>query len=318
MYGGYLDNKVITICGPTASGKSDLAINVARRLDAEIISADSMQIYQGMDIGTAKVSKAMQTSIKHHMIDIVPPDQSYSVAEYSKTATYKIKEIFKKGKNVVLCGGTGQYINALLDGLVFIDVPVASDIRNRLVKEITTENATTWHEKIIVLDPVSAQKIDIHDLKRIRRFFEVLKTTGLTQSEVNRLSRKKGPDYKFINFYLKPERGWLYQRIDQRVREMFASGLIDEVAGLLEKYPGIEKCQSFQAIGYKETVSLIEKKESLDEAIRKISKVTRNYAKRQYTWFNARDDLVVLEKNLDSIEKSQEVASLIIDLVFTK
>ncbi len=298
--------KVYCICGPTASGKSNLAFTLAKAIDAEIVSADSMQIYQDMNIGTAKISRELMEIIPHHMLDIIKPTDSYSVANYSKDATWAIHDILQREKNVVICGGTGQYINALLDGLIFIDIQMTEEIRHAIAEKITAENAAVWHQKMEKLDPLSAGRIAKTDLRRIRRFFEVYSSTNLTQSEINKRSRAKGPDFEFVNFYLKPEREILYARINQRVGEMFEQGLIEEVRFLLEKYPGVEQAQSFQAIGYKETLAYLKHEKCLEDVMDTIKKVTRNYAKRQFTWFNARKDLIPLncldmQENLSAI-----------------
>lgn len=286
---------VYCICGPTASGKSGLAVNFAKEINAEVVSADSMQIYKHMDIGTAKITPSSADNILHHMIDIIEPIENYSVAQYAKDATLEINKILEKGKPVILCGGTGQYINALLDGLVFIDIPTNDQLRAAIEQDITIQNLSIWHERLNVLDPESGNRIASTDIRRIRRFFEVYQLTNLTQSEVNRKSKEKGPDFQFISYYLKPDREILYERINQRVVEMFKEGLESEVKMLLNLYPGIENSQSFQAIGYKETLSYINHEKSLPDVIETISKVTRHYAKRQFTWFNARTDLITLE-----------------------
>lgn len=294
--------KVYCICGPTASGKSGLAVNLAKEINAEVVSADSMQIYKHMNIGTAKITPESTNNIPHHMIDIIEPIESYSVAQYAKDATVEINKILEKGKSVILCGGTGQYINALLDGLVFIDIPANEQLRAEIEQGITSQNLSTWYERLKVLDPESADRIASTDIRRIRRFFEVYQLTNLTQSEVNKKSKEKGPDFQFIGYYLKPDREVLYQLINQRVIQMFEEGLEDEVKFLLKSYPGIEHAQSFQAIGYKETLSYINHEKSLQDVIDTISKVTRHYAKRQFTWFNAREDLITLENS--TVEKS--------------
>ena len=299
-------NSVIVICGPTASGKSELAFQLAKEIDAEIVSADSMQIYQDMNIGTAKVTSEIRAEVPHHMLDIISPLEKYSVANYSRDATKVIKELLIQEKRVILCGGTGLYINSLLDGLVFIDIPVNDTLRKQIKTEITNDNRLEWHDKIKQLDPKSGQRIESKDLRRIRRFFEVYQSTNLTQTQINKKSRKKGPDFDFENFYLKPDRQILYEKINKRTEKMFEEGLIEEVRGLVDKYPGIKEAQSFQAIGYKETIAYLEGKKSFEDIIDRISQVTRNYAKRQFTWFNARTDLNSINK-LSSQEALKQI-----------
>ncbi|MGI6580035.1 MAG: tRNA (adenosine(37)-N6)-dimethylallyltransferase MiaA [Saccharofermentanales bacterium] len=297
--------QVIVICGPTASGKSGLAVELAKLLDAEIVSADSMQIYRELNIGTAKVTAETQAVIRHHMIDIIDPDQTYSVAQYSKAATDAIRQIINQGKPAIICGGTGQYINALLDGLIFLDTPVNHAVRKEINHTITADNALNWHLTLTELDPQAGTRISVNDLRRIRRFFEVYQTIGLTQTQIYEKSHAKGPDFNFVSFYLYPDRQQLYTRINQRIEEMFESGLIEEVKALLIKYPLIRKSQSFQAIGYKETVSYLDGKADLNTIKQRIGQVTRNYAKRQFTWFNARTDLNIINDfgNLNSLEQ---------------
>lgn len=287
--------QVIVICGPTASGKSGLALELAKHINAEIVSADSMQIYRELDIGTAKVDLKMQDQVNHHMIDIINPDESFSVAEYSKKSTKIIQKLLSDKKNVILCGGTGQYINALLDGLIFIETPVSQSLREEINNNISKNNAHIWHLKLSNIDSSSGKRISVNDLRRIRRFFEIYESTGFTQTEIYQRSHDKGPDFSFINFYLKPDRNKLYQKINSRVEEMFSQGLIEEVRTLTERYPQIRQAQSFQAIGYKETAAYLAGKTDLSSAKNKIAQVTRNYSKRQFTWFNARSDLYLVE-----------------------
>ena len=303
-------DRVIVICGPTASGKSGLAVELAKLIDAEIVSADSMQIYRELDIGTAKVSPEIKAEIRHHMIDIIEPDQKYSVAQYSKAATIAINEILSNNRSVIVCGGTGQYINALLDGLIFIDTPVNKTVRKEIRNTITKNNALNWHSELKKIDEQAGIRISVNDLRRIRRFFELYQTTGLTQTQIYEKSHAKGPDFKFLSFYLNPDRHQLYTRINKRTEKMFELGLVEEVKNLLNKYPLIRRAQSFQAIGYKETASYLDGKSDLSTVKERIKQVTRNYAKRQFTWFNARKDLNVIN-NFGNIDSLQQIINLI-------
>lgn len=293
---GRNDSKqVILICGPTGSGKSDLAFDLASLIGAEVVSADSMQIYREMDIGTAKVSKEQQARVKHYMLDIIEPTASYSVADYSNQASNILEEICARGVWPIVCGGTGQYINALLDGLIFFDIEISPELKAEIHKQINTGTSLYWHQELAKLDPPAGQAIKATDLRRIRRFFEVFRASGMTRTELNQKSRAKGPDFNFKAFYLKPDRQILYGKINGRVEKMFQLGLREEVEGLAKRYPNIPECQSFQAIGYKETLALIKGEKSQDEVVAKIAQVTRNYAKRQFTWFNARQDLITVD-----------------------
>ncbi len=295
--------QVIVICGPTGSGKSDLAFELARLIGGEVVSADSMQIYREMDIGTAKVSQQEQAIVKHHMLDIIEPTASYSVADYSQQASKVLEDICNRGVWPIVCGGTGQYINALLDGLIFFDIEIDPKLRAEITDLIQPETSHYWHKELAKLDPQAGHTIKATDLRRIRRFFEVFRASKMTRTELNEKSRAKGPDFNFIAFYLKPDRQALYHKINNRVERMFQLGLKEEVAGLICRYPNIEQCQSFQAIGYKESLALVKGEKSQSEVIDTISRVTRNYAKRQFTWFNARKDM----KHLDNLSREDSL-----------
>ncbi len=316
-------SKIIVVCGPTASGKSNLALDMAQNLNAEIVSADSMQLYRHMDIGTAKVSASEQEQVKHHLLDTLEPDATFSVADYVIKAEEAITEIEKRGKRVIVCGGTGQYINALLDGLNFASAPPKDktiSLRKQIENTITSENMGQWHAKISILDPQSAHKIATSDLRRIRRFFEVYETTGLTKTEINLNSKKNGPKHEFISFCLLPPRPELYERINLRVEKMIEAGLLNEIKYLLDNYPHITEAQSFQAIGYKEFLPYFQSQsanpqELLAKLVVQCQQASRRYAKRQSTWFRARNDLQFIPSSYEpNTVASRELLTYLLEL----
>ena len=290
-----LSKDVIVICGPTASGKSSLAHLLAQTIGGAVVSADSMQIYRRLDIGTDKATESMRREVPYRMLDIVDPDASYSVADYGRDATEVIRALLEQDITPIVCGGTGQYINTLLDGLRYPEVDITDAEREEFAETIREDNAAEWHQRIVARDPASGERIKPQDIRRIRRFFEILHATGKTQSEIYRWSREKGPDFSFLPFVLFPDRQLLYRKINTRVIEMFAEGLVDEVRGIYRDYPHIASCQSFRAIGYRETLKYINGEIDREEAIEKIQLTTRHYAKRQFTWFRSRDDLNIIE-----------------------
>lgn len=300
---------VLVISGPTASGKSDLAIEVAKALDGEIISADSMQIYRKLDIATAKVPESERQGVPHHLYDIRDPGENYSVAQFVADATQLILEILDRGKLPIVCGGTGLYVHSLLDGLQFVDAVPNPEERKALSDAIAEKGLAECHAKLARLDPQAALRINAQDHKRITRFFEVYRATGLTSSEVYEYSRAKGPDFNFLSFVLWPDRQGLYVRINRRTEHMFDAGIVEELSAVLRDYPDFRETQAFQAIGYKEVLPYLEGKASREEVIAALAQASRRYAKRQYTLFRSRQDLVRLtgstqEENLASILES--------------
>lgn len=299
---------VLVITGPTASGKSGLAMRLAGELDGEIISADSMQIYRHLDIGTAKVTPQEQAEIPHHLIDIVDPDENYSVAQFVTDASRIIQQIIARGKQPIVCGGTGLYILSLVDGLQFIEHQADPALRQALTERMRREGAEAIHTYVANLDPVSAARIHPHDEKRLIRFLEVYQQTGMTTSQVYAYSRRKGPDYHFFSYVLWPERDQLYRRINQRVEQMFQAGIVDELRAILERYPHFPETQAFQAIGYKEVLAYTQGQKSREEAIANLARSTRRYAKRQYTFFRSREDFQKIEEH-----DLQQVKNLILE-----
>ncbi|NLE24167.1 MAG: tRNA (adenosine(37)-N6)-dimethylallyltransferase MiaA [Clostridiaceae bacterium] len=287
-------DKVMVIAGPTASGKTDLAVELALAVNGEIISADSMQIYRGMNIGTAKPTVDERRGIPHHLIDIVNPDEEYSVAQFKEDALACINDIKKRGKTPIVVGGTGLYINSLVYNITFSETIADWEYREELKKISEEQGPQVLSELLQKVDPKSAESIHPNNIKRIIRALEVYKTTGTPISEHKEASRSIPPKYEFKVYGLNVEREKLYQRIGKRVDIMMEKGLYEEVEELLNCGYS-PKLVSLQGIGYKEIISAIEGKCALSEAIENIKVGTRHYAKRQITWFNKTESLEWIE-----------------------
>lgn len=276
--------KIPFIVGPTASGKSDLALDLAKEINGEIISADSMQIYKEMDIGTAKPSIEERTAVPHHLVDFINPDKSYSVSDFQKDATNKIFEILEKGKTPIICGGTGLYINS-------ISMPYNLDVNNtdlsvrRELEEIAKREKGKEELFNILknVDNVSAQNIHPNNIKRVIRALEVFYVSGKPKSVLDEEGKNRELDYEPILFSYALNRDYLYNRINLRVDKMIENGLIEEAKFLDQKYS--RDLLSMQAIGYKEFFDYFDNKISKEEAIENLKKDTRHFAKRQLTWF---------------------------------
>ena len=280
--------KVIVICGPTASGKTSLGIQIANLVNGEIISADSMQIYKDMDIGSAKPTIEERAQAVHHLIDFVDPDRRYSVADFKKDAESKIKEILEKNKVPIIVGGTGLYVNSLIYNIHYNEVETDLEYR-KMLENIDVKDLYKMAEGI---DSDALKKIASTDRKRISRILEIYHSTGKTKTELEKESRHE-PEYDYKIFVLNMDRQKLYDRINLRVDLMIKDGLVDEVKRMLEKYS--EFPTAMQGLGYKEIVDYLNGNCSLDEAIEKIKLETRRYAKRQLTWFRSYDDATWIE-----------------------
>lgn len=279
-----MNNNLIVIAGPTGIGKTDLSICVADKINGEIISADSRQIYRYMDIGTAKVEKEYRKKIKHHMIDIVDPNEEFSVADFKKNTMKIIEHINDKGKIPLLVGGTGLYINSIVYEIDFTNVASNKEIREYYESILLKKGKQYLYELLLERDYETAKKLNIHDTKRIIRALEVYDVTKIPMSKQNKDFRKPSTKYNLSMYLLYMDRSKLYDRINARVDKMIENGLIEEVKTLLKL--GYKKnLNSMQGIGYKEIVDYLENRISLDEAVELIKKRSRNYAKRQLTWF---------------------------------
>ena len=284
-----MDKPLVIIAGPTACGKTATSIELAKKINGEIISADSMQVYKYMDIGTAKATKQEMQDIPHYLIDEFYPDEEFNVMIFQKKAKDYIDQIYKKGKIPILVGGTGFYINALVFDNNFVEEESDSNLRNELY-ELAEKNGVEYlHNMLKECDPESAEKIHYNNVKRVARAIEFYKKTGKPISEHNKEAKSKSSPYKTAFIVLDMDRQKLYERINKRVDVMIEDGLVDEVKMLLEK--GYKKeLVSMQGLGYKEIVAYINGETSLEEAIEKLKQSTRHFAKRQLTWFRGQTD----------------------------
>lgn len=280
--------KVLSVVGPTASGKTALGVALAQRFNGEVVSFDSMQIYRRMNIGTAKPTKEEMQNIPHHMIDVAEPEENWSVARYVEAAVPVVEDILARGKTPVLVGGTGLYVDSLVSGRTF--AVQATGWRERLQAQVKAEGILPLLEELGRVDPESAARLHPADEKRIIRALEVWHETGKTITQHDRETKALPPRYQAVTIGLNFEdRTDLHKRIDLRVDEMVKLGLYDEVRDLLAS--GVpEKCTAMQAIGYKEIVSAMKNHASLDDAAEEVKLRTRQYAKRQLTWFRRNRD----------------------------
>ena len=275
--------KVIVICGPTASGKTKLSIELAKKINGEIVSCDSMQIYKDMNIGTAKPTFEEMQGIKHYLIDFISPDKRYSVAEYKIDAEKAIEEILNKGKIPIVVGGTGLYIDTIIYGIEYPKIEFDDKYRKELEKREKKEGLIKLYEEAKQIDEEAIKKISINDKKRILRILEIYHATGKNKTEQEIISREKGPKFDYKVFAINMDREKLYERINKRVDIMIDNGLIDKIKKLLNKYK--EFPTAMQGLGYKEVKEYLENKISKEEMIEKIKQESRRYAKRQITWF---------------------------------
>ena len=289
-------NSILCLAGPTASGKTALAVELAKDLNGEVVSCDSMQVYRRMDIGTAKPSREEMQGIPHHMIDVAEPDEDFSVSRYCAMAAPIVDDIVARGKTAIIAGGTGLYMDSLIRGNDFAPFP-STGVRERLEAEADEVGLPAMLARLREIDPDTADRVS--DRKRILRALEVYLETGETITEHNRKTRLIPPKYTPLWLGLDfADRGELYRRIDKRVDIMLEMGLMEEIRSLLDS--GIpEKCTAMQAIGYKEFVNALEGREPLSQAAEEVKKASRHYAKRQLTWFRRNPAVHWLVRNGD-------------------
>lgn len=291
MNNGLTTDKIplIVVCGPTASGKTSLGIAIAKHFNGEIISADSMQIYKGMDIATAKPTKEEQQQVPHHLIDYVEPTTAYSVADYVKTAHDKIKEVYSKGKVPVMVGGTGLYIDSLVNNVEFTEADVDNDLREKLHNRLQTEGAEVLLEELRQFDEESAQRIGTSNHRRLIRAIEIYLTTGKTMTQHIKESKLVPSPYKAVYIALScKDRQKLYDRINKRVDLMAEAGLVAEA----EEFRQQEySSTAVKAIGYKELEPFFTGNTTLEQALENLKRETRRYAKRQLTWFRRNENI---------------------------
>lgn len=277
-------DKIICIAGPTASGKTALAVELAKLLDGEVVSCDSMQIYRHMDIGTAKPTREEMQGITHHMLDVADPGEDFSVSRYCEMASPILDDILARNKTAIIAGGTGLYMDALIRGNAFAPCP-STGMREKLEAQADKEGMQTMLQLLASIDPEAAAKLHLADRKRILRALEVYYETGETITAHNLKTQAIPDKYKAVWFGLEDaDRADLYVRIDNRVLEMVKLGLIDEIRGLLDR--GIsERSTAMQAIGYKEFLDALAGRCTMEDAIARVQQSSRHYAKRQLTWF---------------------------------
>ena len=284
-----MKNSVLVLAGPTASGKSALSLPLAQALDGEIVCMDSMQVYRHMDIATAKPDRDEQAQVKHHLFDILEPDQSFSVAEYAVLAQETIHDIHHRGKLPIFCGGTGLYLRALSGGMDFGGAQADEAIRARYQRLAREQGNESVHRILAEKDPESAKNLHSNNLRRVISALEILEITGKPMSRQTREGKEPLP-YTLSVYALSWPRETLYERINLRVDRMMEMGLLDEVKNLLDRGVPLT-VQSMQGLGYKELVPFINGETGLEEALEVLKRRTRNYAKRQITWFKAEKDL---------------------------
>lgn len=301
-----MNNKVIIIVGPTASGKTALSIEIAKRFGGEIISADSMQIYKSMDIATAKPNKEEMQGISHHLIDFLSPNEKFSVAKYKELCCQCIDDILLRGKTPVIVGGTGLYIDAVINNTVFVEYE-ENGIREQLEEKCEKYGLEVLYEKLCEIDGPSAQKLNLSDKKRIIRALEVYYATGKTKTEQNELSHLEESKYDFCIIGLNAlDRNLLYERINKRVDVMLSDGLLEEAKDFFESD---YSATAVQAIGYKELKPYLDGRCSLSDAVERLKMETRRYAKRQLTWFRRNDKInwLYIDESYDIIKKAVDI-----------
>lgn len=276
--------RIVVVAGPTASGKSASAVALCERIGGEVVSADSMQVYRGMDVGTAKATPAEMQGIAHHMLDVADPDAAFSAAMYREMALPIIYDILGRGKTPVLCGGTGLYIDAITKPMGFAR-PGDEVIRMRLTQEAEEMGGRErLHARLAQIDPETAERLSPNDVRRVVRALEIYELTGKSQTELNRMDAQKESEFDTVMFALEWPREVLYERIDLRVDLMMRGGLVEEVRRLLAA--GLsDGTTAMQALGYKEIVQYLRGGISLEEAADLVKLGTRHYAKRQMSWF---------------------------------
>ncbi|SFA72761.1 MULTISPECIES: tRNA (adenosine(37)-N6)-dimethylallyltransferase MiaA [unclassified Bacillus (in: firmicutes)] len=283
-----LKQKLVVIIGPTAVGKTNLSIQLAKRFNGEIISGDSMQIYKKMDIGTAKITPEEMQGVPHHLIDLKNPDESFSAAEFQELVREKITDITNRGKLPFIVGGTGLYIQSVIYDYQFSDVVADEKFRRQLEEKAGAVGYEAIHQELANIDPQSASQIHPNNIRRVIRALEIYHCTGKTMTEYQ---SKQQPEmmYDTALLGLTMDRDSLYERINRRVDIMMDAGLVEEVKGLYEE--GYRDCQSIQAIGYKELYDYFDGKVALEDAIENLKQNSRRYAKRQLTWFRNKMDV---------------------------
>ena len=306
-----LKKPLIILTGPTAVGKTKLSIELAKAVNGEIISADSMQVYKHMDIGSAKIKKEEMCGVPHHLIDVLEPDEEFHVVRFQEMAKRAMEEIYAKGKVPILAGGTGFYIQAVVKDIDFSKETEKSPVREELEKLAEEKGCEYLHERLQQVDPKSAEKIHANNVKRVIRALEYFELTGKPISLHNEEEAAKESPYNVAYFVLNDVRERLYERIDARVDAMLQEGLVEEVSGLAKK--GYTKDMvSMQGLGYKEILSYLDGSYTLDEAVYILKRDTRHFAKRQLTWFKREKDVIWVNKQ-DFHYEENEILNYILE-----
>ncbi|MCA9871676.1 MAG: tRNA (adenosine(37)-N6)-dimethylallyltransferase MiaA [Anaerolineae bacterium] len=279
------DPPLIAVLGPTAVGKTAISLQLARQFDGEIISADSRQIYRGLDIGTDKIGLAERSDVAHHLIDVVAPDQILTLAEYQRLAFAAVDDIHRRGRTPILAGGTGLYVRSVLDGLGIPEVPPNLALREELDAYVAANGAEALHARLAALDPDAAARIDYRNVRRVVRALEVCLVTG---QPISVLQRATPPPWRILRIGLTRPRAALFERIDRRVDEMMARGLLAEVESLLVAGFGPE-LPALTGLGYRQVIQHLHGELSLEEAVEEIKRQTRRFVRQQYTWFRLDD-----------------------------
>lgn len=294
---------LIILTGPTAVGKTKASIGLAKAIGGEIISADSMQVYKGMDIGSAKIKKEEMEGVIHHLIDVLSPEEEFHVVRFQQMAKQAMEEIYAKGKIPILVGGTGFYIQAVLYDIDFTENEGDESYRKELQDYADRYGAESLYNQLKICDPKAAEEIHAHNIKRVIRALEYYHQTGRPISEHNAEQREKQSPYQWAYFVLNDERAHLYERINRRVDQMIAEGLETEVTALKEK-GYTRSLVSMQGLGYKEILAYLDGECTLQEAIDTIKRDTRHFAKRQITWFKRERDVIWLDKQAFKYDES--------------
>ncbi|MDD3415780.1 MAG: tRNA (adenosine(37)-N6)-dimethylallyltransferase MiaA [Lachnospiraceae bacterium] len=302
---------LVVLTGPTGVGKTELSILLAKSINGEIISADSMQIYQFMDIGTAKITKEEMQGVKHYLVDELLPNEEFHVAKFQKMAKEAIEEIYQKGKIPIIVGGTGFYIQAVLYDIDFAEESNRDGYRQQLEELARKEGISALHQKLEEIDPVSAKNIHENNIKRVIRAIEFYHETGKKISEHNEAERERPSPYNFEYFVLNDERERLYQRTDLRIDQMLENGLLEEVQNL--KKMGYDTASvAMQGLGYKEILDYLDGQTTLEEAVYRLKRDTRHFVKRQLTWFR-REKTVTFVNKADFSYNTEQILQFMIE-----
>lgn len=297
-------NNLIILTGPTAVGKTELSIALAKKVDGEIISADSIQVYRGLDIGSAKIKEEEMQGIRHHLIDVLEPDESFNISRFKDMAKAALEDIVSRGKIPIVTGGTGFYIQALLYDIDFKE-NTDDGYRAYLEQLLSKKGEEFLHDMLREIDPLSAETIHKNNTKRVIRALEYFHQTKETISDHNKRESEKESPYNFAYFVLNCNRELLYERIDKRVDLMLNEGLVDEVRHLINEYNLTPDMVSMQGLGYKEIIKYLNDEISLEKAVYILKRDTRHFAKRQLTWFKRERDVIWVDKDIHTTKDKQ-------------